>query len=71
VRRFYEALAAEPRVSTTALQTVGSNGYDGFSLALVHRDATTEATASALDAWLFSRVGHGIWITSRPRSFGD
>ena len=35
VRRFYEKLAAEPRVSATAIQTVGSKGYDGFSLALV------------------------------------
>ena len=35
VRRFYEVLAAEPRVSATAIQTVGSKGYDGFALALV------------------------------------
>jgi predicted O-methyltransferase YrrM len=35
VRRFYELLAAEPRVSATAIQTVGSKGYDGFALALV------------------------------------
>ena len=35
VRRFYEALAAEPRLSATAIQTVGSKGYDGFSIALV------------------------------------
>ena len=28
-------LAAEPRVSATALQTVGSKGYDGFALLLV------------------------------------
>jgi hypothetical protein len=35
VRRFYEVLAADPRVSATALQTVGSKGYDGFVLALV------------------------------------
>jgi len=35
VRRFYEMLAAEPRVSATAIQTVGSKGYDGFALALV------------------------------------
>jgi predicted O-methyltransferase YrrM len=36
VRRFYEMLAAEPRVSATAIQTVGSKGYDGFAIALVH-----------------------------------
>jgi predicted O-methyltransferase YrrM len=35
MRRFYEAVAAEPRVSATAVQTVGSKGYDGFALALV------------------------------------
>jgi hypothetical protein len=35
VRRFYEMLANEPRVSAAAIQTVGSKGYDGFALALV------------------------------------
>jgi predicted O-methyltransferase YrrM len=35
IRRFLEALAAEPRVSATTLQTVGIKGYDGFTLALV------------------------------------
>jgi predicted O-methyltransferase YrrM len=35
VRRFYELLAAEPRVSATAIQTVGTKGHDGFALALV------------------------------------
>jgi predicted O-methyltransferase YrrM len=35
VRRFNAALAAEPRVSATVLQTVGSKGYDGFAIALV------------------------------------
>jgi predicted O-methyltransferase YrrM len=38
VRRFYERLAAEPRVSATAIQTVGSKGYDGFAIALVTAD---------------------------------
>jgi len=38
VRRLYELFAAEPRVSATALQTVGSKGYDGFALALVIGD---------------------------------
>ncbi|MFN6561474.1 MAG: O-methyltransferase [Nostoc sp. ChiSLP01] len=38
VRRFNELLASEPRVSTTALQTVGSKGYDGFAIALVVAD---------------------------------
>jgi predicted O-methyltransferase YrrM len=39
VRRFNELLAAEPRVSATAIQTVGSKGYDGFAIALVIADA--------------------------------
>jgi predicted O-methyltransferase YrrM len=34
-RRFHELLAAESRVSATTIQTVGSKGYDGFTLALV------------------------------------
>jgi predicted O-methyltransferase YrrM len=38
VRRFNERLAAEPRVSATAIQTVGGKGYDGFALALVTAD---------------------------------
>jgi predicted O-methyltransferase YrrM len=40
VRRFNELLAAEPRVSATAIQTVGSKGYDGFALALVTADGS-------------------------------
>jgi predicted O-methyltransferase YrrM len=35
VRRFFEMMAAEPRLAATALQTVGSKGHDGFSIALV------------------------------------
>jgi len=35
VRRFNELVAAESRVSATAIQTVGSKGYDGFALILV------------------------------------
>jgi predicted O-methyltransferase YrrM len=35
VRRFNAKLAFERRVSATTLQTVGSKGYDGFTLALV------------------------------------
>lgn len=38
VRRFNELLAAEPRVSATAIQTVGNKGYDGFAIALVTAD---------------------------------
>lgn len=35
MRRLNEVLAADPRVSATAIQTVGSKGYDGFAIALV------------------------------------
>jgi predicted O-methyltransferase YrrM len=35
VRLFLELTAADPRVSATALQTVGSKGYDGFALLVV------------------------------------
>ncbi len=35
VRRCNAMMAAEPRVSATAIQTVGSKGYDGLSIALV------------------------------------
>lgn len=36
VRRLNEALAAETRVSSVLLQTVGAKGHDGMALALVH-----------------------------------
>jgi len=35
VRRFIEMMAAEPRISATVIQTVGSKGYDGFGLGVV------------------------------------
>jgi predicted O-methyltransferase YrrM len=35
MRRFLELAAAEPRISATTIQTVGSKGYDGFVLALL------------------------------------
>ncbi|HEX4023160.1 MAG TPA: O-methyltransferase [Steroidobacteraceae bacterium] len=35
LRRYIEMVGAEPRLSATALQTVGEKGYDGFALALV------------------------------------
>lgn len=35
VRRLFEVMATEPRVTVTAVQTVGSKGYDGFAIALV------------------------------------
>lgn len=35
VRRLFERIKAEPRVSATALQSVGEKGYDGFAIMLV------------------------------------
>ncbi|MFD5623959.1 O-methyltransferase [Streptomyces yangpuensis] len=35
VRRFTELIAEHPRLTATALQTVGGKGYDGFVMALV------------------------------------
>jgi predicted O-methyltransferase YrrM len=35
VRRFYELVAAEPRLDATAIQMVGAKGHDGLALALV------------------------------------
>lgn len=34
-RRVIEAMGKEPRVSATAVQTVGTKGYDGFAIAVV------------------------------------
>jgi predicted O-methyltransferase YrrM len=34
-RKLFDAVAAEPRVTATAIQTVGSKGWDGFLIALV------------------------------------
>lgn len=34
-RAMFEQMGANPRLKATALQTVGSKGYDGFALALV------------------------------------
>lgn len=37
VRRFHEAVAADTRLSATAIQTVGVKGYDGLAFVLVNR----------------------------------
>lgn len=36
VRRFFDMIAQEPRLTATALQTVGSKGWDGFAIAIVN-----------------------------------
>jgi predicted O-methyltransferase YrrM len=35
VRAMFDRIAVEPRLSATAVQTVGSKGYDGFAMAVV------------------------------------
>jgi predicted O-methyltransferase YrrM len=35
-RRLHELIAEDPRVDATTIQTVGSKGYDGFTIALVN-----------------------------------
>jgi predicted O-methyltransferase YrrM len=35
VRRMVEMMAQDPRLSATAIQTVGARGYDGFAVAIV------------------------------------
>jgi predicted O-methyltransferase YrrM len=49
VRRLDELIACEPRVSATAIQTVGSKGYGGFALILVTQDVAV--------AWSSRREG--------------
>ncbi|WP_027196813.1 O-methyltransferase [Paraburkholderia sprentiae] len=36
VRGFFDMIADEPRLTATALQTVGSKGWDGFTIAIVN-----------------------------------
>mgnify|MGYP003352197479 CR=1 FL=1 len=36
VRRLFDVMGAEPRVTVTALQTVGVKGYDGVAIARVN-----------------------------------
>jgi len=38
IRRFYELIASEPRVTATAIQTVGSKGYDEFVIARIIKE---------------------------------
>jgi predicted O-methyltransferase YrrM len=35
VRRFLERLSTDQRLSATAIQTVGTKGYDGIALAVM------------------------------------
>jgi predicted O-methyltransferase YrrM len=44
IRRLVELLPREPRVSATAIQTVGSKGYDGFIMARVVSEGAPRRT---------------------------
>jgi predicted O-methyltransferase YrrM len=35
VQKFFDTLSTDRRLAATAIQTVGSKGYDGFALAIV------------------------------------
>ncbi|WP_133664859.1 hypothetical protein [Paraburkholderia sp. BL10I2N1] len=35
LRKYFDLLAAHPELSSTAMQTVGAKGWDGFSISLV------------------------------------
>jgi predicted O-methyltransferase YrrM len=48
VRRFHQLPAAERCVSAATIQTVGSSGYDGFTLALVIADLLPSSGAEAV-----------------------
>jgi predicted O-methyltransferase YrrM len=43
MRRFFDAVTQEPRVSATAVQTVGAKGYDGFAILLVKEAGASRA----------------------------
>jgi predicted O-methyltransferase YrrM len=38
IRRFFDALAGNPRLSATAIQTVGAKGWDGFAIAILDQE---------------------------------
>jgi predicted O-methyltransferase YrrM len=47
VRRFLDLIAADPRLDATAVQTVGSKGWDGFAIALVGQPRERERRSTA------------------------
>jgi predicted O-methyltransferase YrrM len=46
VRHMFEILSNDPRLSTIAIQTVGSKGYDGFAIAQVTNPARSSQPTS-------------------------
>lgn len=47
IRRFFAMLAQESRVTATAIQTVGSKGYDGLAVALIVDEPSRFASLAA------------------------
>lgn len=45
-RRLLEVIAAEPRVTATVVQTVGSKGHDGLAVAVVHPSGAILSSAN-------------------------
>ena len=67
IRRMYELIAAEPRVSATAVQTVGRKGYDGFAIALVNERPYRRAPLTSTPAAVDLAAGNCISPALRPR----
>jgi len=66
VRRMNERVAAETRVSATAIQTVGSKGYDGFLIMRVHADPSAPAVGRPAGCTLKMEVAaDGMRVTLR------
>ncbi len=61
VRDILAAMAAEPRLSATAIQTVGEKGWDGFVLAVVLEDRAGSASlvATSSNGHREARIGIG------------
>jgi predicted O-methyltransferase YrrM len=49
VRHFNEMLARDKRVSATTIQTVGSKGYDGFTIAVRQEESHLDGTEASWD----------------------
>ena len=65
IRRFYKMLAAERRVSATAIQTVGSKGYDGVAIARVVGSGAIPSPTAALN---YDNPVFRIFLSMRKQS---
>jgi len=73
VRRLNVLLTAEKRVSATTIQTVGSKGYDGFTMALVNEDNLAVSARTSFSPRTFIsdsdiiEIGKGLLDHSLPK----